>query len=158
MTSTTQLASTIKDRLYVTRWFYRRYPSRDNALSLDVPVTDWQPGDSLTDLENPYEIVLLGGVNKSLLITLSNNAMMFGMRFSFPNSFQDCSDSRTELIIGTIKWAMPKTDTNMANWLVRYAITIHWGRWRIYCTCPTTIYLSRWCLLVRNGGKLGAIK
>ncbi|TNN18188.1 hypothetical protein EWB00_010544, partial [Schistosoma japonicum] len=53
--------------------------------SSDFSGVDFLPGASLTDLEYADDIVLFGedaDKMQSLLTTLSNNASMFGMRFS----------------------------------------------------------------------------
>ncbi|CAH8297389.1 unnamed protein product [Schistosoma turkestanicum] len=68
---------------------------------------DLLPGGSLIDLEYADDIVLLGedaDKMQSLLTTLSNNASMFGMRFS-PSKckmlLQDWVSSAPELVIGS---------------------------------------------------------
>ncbi|VDP33341.1 unnamed protein product [Schistosoma margrebowiei] len=75
--------------------------------SSKFPGVELLPGGSLVDLEYADDIVLFGedaDKMQSLLTTLSNNASMFGMRFS-PSKckmlLQDWVTSTTELVIGS---------------------------------------------------------
>ncbi|VDO65333.1 unnamed protein product [Schistosoma margrebowiei] len=72
-----------------------------------IPGVELLPGGSLVDLEYADDIVLFGedaDKMQSLLTTLSNNASMFGMRFS-PSKckmlLQDWVTSTPELVIGS---------------------------------------------------------
>ncbi|CAH8495582.1 unnamed protein product [Schistosoma intercalatum] len=68
------------------------------------PGVELLPGGSLVDLEYADDIVLFGDKMQSLLTTLSNNASMFGMRFS-PSKcnmlLQDWVALTPELMIGS---------------------------------------------------------
>ncbi|TNN20796.1 LINE-1 reverse transcriptase, partial [Schistosoma japonicum] len=81
--------------------------------SSDFSGVDFLPGASLTDLEYADDIVLFGedaDKMQSLLTTLSNNASMFGMRFS-PSKL--ISSTLTFLIVGIHQSAVSTSFTEV---------------------------------------------